>query len=219
MKNPIAIAFFLAIFCISQLAISQDLDNNYRHRTWIMGVPQHLFQNGIKIEIDKNLSSPQDWIIFSPTIYYRATRENWFFGDNDLLGVKGAGLDIMYRWYFSELKEMSNFYLSAGGGYRLVQLEYEGNSWEGFVENGLDYYQFDESPWKKDIQTFNLKTIAGYKLIIDRHLAIDFYMGLGMKLSTEKLPENVQVFDDDNVYSFGGTGFIFVGGMRIGVGW
>lgn len=212
------IYFFLAFSCIIN-AGAQETSESYTPGTWVMGVPQHLFQNGIKIEIDKRLSSPQKWIILSPSFYYRDQRGNRLFGNYDVLGLKGGGLDVLYRWYIKELNEDGGFYLSAGGGYRFISRKFSGNRWESYVENDLTYYRYDEAPWYKKTHSANVRGTAGYQFILDNHMAIDFFMGYGMKLSNEITPEDIQSYGEDDVYSFGGSGFIFVGGVRVGIGW
>jgi hypothetical protein len=184
-----------------------------------MGVPQFLFQNGIKIEIDKRLSSPQKWIILSPSFYYKDQRGNWLFGNSNVLEVKGGGLDILYRWYLKELKQQGGFYLSAGGGYRYIARKFEGNHWESFEETGLTYYRYDEASWLKETHTANLRATAGYQFVIFDHMALDFFAGIGMKISRDEIPDNILSYTDDDVYSFGGSGYIFVGGIRLGIGW
>jgi hypothetical protein len=187
-----------------------------QNNTYIMGVPQHLFQNGIRIEMDKRLS-PNNWLIIAPTVYYRGQRGSYVFGNYDEINLKGGQLELFFRHYPAP-KKWGGFYVSTGGGYRYINRELSTLTWDDYMENGLTYYRVSDDPWSQQIHSITVKGIMGFKLIVDNHLAIDLFLGTGMKYSIEKNPDNQHINLDDEI-SFAGSGFMFVGGVRIGIGW
>ncbi len=216
---------YIAVVCIVfslsiNIAWSQDIDSGHKsYSHWIMGVPQHLFKNGIRVEWDKKLGRPGVWINYAPTIYYRGQRGNRLFGNYDVYSTAGAGMDVMLRWYPQGIGPKGGFYLSGGGGFRFLVQEFRGYRWTTSVRNGLTWYEYDESSWNRETQNYVLKGTLGYLLIINRHLAADFFIGIGLQAETQKLPSGTiyEISEEPDV--FGGTGLITLLGFRLGIGW
>jgi len=203
----------------SLMSMGQGSVEKYQHQTWVMAMPQHLFQNAIRVEIDKKLTREGAWIIFAPTVYYRGQQGTWISGNRHMYGIKGGGLDVLYRYYPNGLGRRGGIYVSAGGGYRFTDREYQGGRWDDYEENGLGYYRYDTSTWHKQTQTVILKGITGYQRIPNKHFVWDIFLGIGVKLSSDKVPDGLTSHYTDDVYSLGGTGFLMVGGLRMGIGW
>lgn len=189
------------------------------NKVWVMGVPQHLFQNGIRIEIDKALKSNNAWLTIAPGMYYRDKRGNYFFGNYNVHGVIGAGLDLYYRRYMSSAPS-SGLYISAGGGYRFLRQKYIGDRWETYDEHGLSYFRYDNEPWYKKIHTANVRLVTGYQFLANEHFAVDFFFGFGLRLSAVRSePKDSFVYSGGNNLGMSPNGVIVSAGVRIGVGW
>lgn len=218
--KKIAILFCSLLFFPFGEINAQEPLSDYRHEFLVMGVPQHLFQNGIRIEFDKRLNSPRQWLTLAPTVYYRGQRGNWLWGNYNVYSMSGAGMEVFYRRYFKDLPQPSGFYFTGGGGYRFINQEFRGDRWDIFTENDLTFYRYNNSSWHKHTHTFSLKATAGFQTIISRHLMLDLFLGYGFMFSTHKIPGDVEVISQfTNAFSFDYTGFKFVGGMRLGIGW
>ncbi len=221
MKNILILLCTVFILPFSGIALAEEPATEYHHNFLIMGVPQHLFQNGIRIEFDKRLNNPRQWLTLAPTVYYRGHRGNWIWGNYNVYSMSGAGLEVFFRRYLKDQIEPSGFYFTGGGGYRFINQEYRGDQWDVYMENDLTFYRYNNSSWNKHTHTFSLKGTIGYQTIIDRHLLLDLFMGYGFLFSSFEIPENVELashFDND-AFSFGYTGLLFVGGIRLGIGW
>lgn len=220
MKNILILFYILMFFPFGNL-FAQEPESEYHHNFLIMGVPQHLFQNGIRIEFDRRLNNPQNWLIVAPTVYYRGQRGNWLIGNFNVHSMWGAGLEVFYRRFMKDRPEPGGFYLSGGTGYRFVNQEYRGDRWDIYTENGLTFYRYNNSSWHKQNHTFSLKGTAGYQFVTEQHLMLDVFIGYGLLLSRQDIPDNVEVLShfDNDAFSFGYTGLLYEIGVRLGIGW
>lgn len=215
---------FIFIIAMTMVLIPATLKGSqdtlaHKHRTLIMGVPQHLFDNGVRIEIDKRLPRQNQWITLAPTLYYRGQRGN-YFGNYDLYGMKGMGMEVFLRHFLLDQPEPEGFYLSAGAGYRYLQLRHRGDSWNEYMENGLTYYDYNARVWDRQTHSFTLKGTLGYQTILNRHLLIDLFMGVGLRWSEQTIPSDiVLIHDTGDVFSYNFRGFLYVVGGRVGIGW
>lgn len=192
----------------------------YRHSSFVMGVPQHLFVNGLRIEIDKPLGNLQKWLIIAPTLYYKGKQGSWFSSRRLMDGMEGAGLDIMYRYYPSWRAGGGGGYLSAGGGIRYLNFRYSGYRWDEYRQNDLTYYRYDTGSWNRQLTTANIKFTLGYQQVFNRHFAIDLFVGAGFKYTDAKQPADVTIiFDSNDPENLDYTGLLLIGGIRFGMGW
>ena len=199
--------------------VAAESENGATHKIWIMGVPQHLFQNGIRIEIDKPLQRTNTWLTIAPSMYYRNRRGSYLFGNYNIHGVAGAGLDMYYRRYLSSAPS-SGLYISAGGGYRFIRQKYIGDRWESFTESGLSFYRYNNDPWFKKNHTVNIRMVTGYQFLLAQNFATDFFLGFGLRLSATRRDDNrTMIHTGGNNMSMSPNGLIVSAGMRIGVGW
>lgn len=189
------------------------------YRIWIMGVPQYLFENGIRIEIDQRIQESQNWITWSPTIYYRGQPGSWISGNYDVQSVKGMSLEVLYRWYPAGFGRQGGVYVSGGGGYRYISQKIKGYQWDDFQQDNLTFYNYNEDTWNRISQTYSLRGIVGYQLVSNQHLGMDLYVGLGAKYSIVDKPEGAMNYFTDNYNPFSGNGFFITGGFRMGIGW
>lgn len=219
-----AMKFFKIIFAcflfLSSFVLKAGKEEINSNKIWVMGVPQYLFQNGIRLEIDRQLENPHNWITISPSIYYKDKTGNWLLGTQMVNSMSGAGLDLIYRWYPHGIRKRGGMYIAAGVGYLYIAQKYSGSLWETYTENSLTYIRYLDSEWNKQIHTGNIRGTLGYQVLPAKNFAIDFYCGFAIKMSEVATPEGYLHYQDNyNFYEFGYSGMMIIGGMRLGIGW
>lgn len=187
-------------------------------QTRVMWVPQYLFNSGFRFEVDKKLNENL-WIVASPTLYYKDSPDHWLYGSRNIYGRKGFSAEGWLKWYPDGQFRQRN-YIIAGGGYTFYQRKRYGERWEGFVEDGMLYYRYDESYWNTTTQAFALRVAAGRHIYEDRHILLDAYLGLGIRYAGTSRPKGYLYNDPepttiDQDYS----GVIGVAGVRMGLQW
>jgi hypothetical protein len=211
----IIITCFLLLSSFLLKAGNEELNSN---KVWVMGLPQYLFQNGIRLEIDKQLENPHNWITVSPTIYYKD--KPGLFGNRNVKSMSGAGLDLIFRWYPYGIRKKGGMYLAAGGGYRYIAQKNSGSLWETYTENNQTYIRYVDILWNKQIHTGNIRGTFGFQMLPAKNFAIDIYCGFALKMSEVKTPEGFWHYQDSyDFYEFGYTGMMILGGIRFGIGW
>lgn len=216
--KSIGLALFMILIAKGSFASTTAIvDSPYR--IWIMGVPQYLFENGIRIEIDRRIQESHNWITWSPTIYYRGQPGSWISGNYDVQSLAGMGLEVLYRWYPAGFGYQGGVYVSGGGGYRYMSQKIKGYQWDDFQQDGLTFYDYNNGIWYRISQTYSLRGIVGYQLVSNKHLGLDLYVGLGAKYSIIDKPEGAMAYFTENHNPFTGSGFFITGGFRMGIGW
>lgn len=211
MKNYILLLFSL------MMALHLNAQDNDQGKFWVMGVPQHLFNNGVRIETDIRLGGQQHhWLVIAPVYYHRDKPGSIFSERWDTEGMEGGGLNVYYRRYFNE---KSGYYVSGGGGFRMINYEMNGFRWDTFEENGLEYYSYNPTNYRITYSTAIFDALTGYKLIADPNFALDFYAGFGFRYTLTRRPGNTFHYINQEAPGMGYSGFILLAGARIGVGW
>lgn len=217
--QKILFVFLLTLLGWQGFAQSPDEVEPYRHSSFVMGVPQHLFLNGVRVEVDKPLGNQQKWLIVAPTVYYKGKRGSWFSPRRLMDGMEGVGLDVMYRYYPSWRAGGGGGYLSAGGGVRYVSFRYSGYRWDEYLQDDLTFYRYDTGTWRRQLTTANIKFTLGYQKVFKGHFAIDLFVGAGFKQTFVKQPADVTIIFNNNPENFDYTGLLLIGGIRFGMGW
>lgn len=208
----------LLIMClIPQKIHAQEPIQNPHHQTWVMAVPIPLFFNGINIEMDKRLTQGGRWIVYSPTLYFRDQQGTWLGSNQNVQSMYGLSMEVQLRWYPLHEKKEGGIYLSAGPGYRFISRKMEAGLWTEYVENDLTWYRFDTRITNRITQSLTLKAQVGIHKIYSRHFAIDYFTGIGLKISREN--NHSLEREEMHPFSYGGSGFFLVAGIRAGIGW
>ncbi len=188
-------------------------------RIMVMGVPQQMFVQGIRIEVDLAQAKEKHWITFAPQFYYSKDRDLGILGKSSFDELAGVGVDVFSRHYLSHSLSASGPYVSWGGGYRFLNLNTSDFLWNRFTENGLVYYRRVPANYDVQVHSSNLRGFFGWQFFFNNHLAMDFYLGFGMRYSLHQRPEGSYIKFNRSVFDYGYTGTLFVGGIRFGVGW
>lgn len=213
-------AFFLTLLTCEGIAQAPAANEPYRHSTFVMGVPQHLFQNGIRIEIDKPLGHRQHWLILAPTVYYKGKQGSWFSNRRLMQNMQGAALETMYRYYPGWRSQGGGAYFSAGIGIRYIRFRYSGYRWNEYMQDGLTFYNYDTGSWNRNLTTSSLKLTLGYQKVFNRHFTADLFFGAGFRYTVANQPPDVAItFYSNSPESLDYTGLHLTGGIRFGMGW
>ena len=218
MNKPAILIFTSLILIVSWLHAETD-ERSIQYRTWIMGVPQHLFENGIRIEFDRALEDNSRWIVIAPSVYFRDKPGNYFSPRRYMDSMFGLGLEVFYRYYLSYHPDKGNYYVAAGGGFRWIDYQYRGFMWRESMEDDLTYYRYHNAPWTSSVTNYKASITAGYFALLRDNMAIDFFIGGGFVLTESKDRINAGVIYSESGPYRGYSGFEVVAGIRLGVGW
>ena len=206
----ILISIFVLIFTNSIIN-----SQNNEPKILVMGVPQYLFMNGIRIDVDycyKNKS----WIVFSPQYYnYNSSLGNDAFGLSDEYEtLSGAGLYISLKRMMSKYSS-KGLYIAGGAGY---------NYFDVFTKNKRVWEEFEPgryAPVYKDytvsINKIGINALLGTQFSIFNVVYFDLYIGFGMRYAFRKIPENSFTFFNTSNSDYGYRGTLFVSGFRVGL--
>lgn len=184
----------------------------------LMWVPQYLFNSGMRYEVEKKLNDNL-WFVASPAIYYKDSPDSWLYGNSNIYGRKGFSAEAWLKWYPEQNNLMRN-YIMAGGGYTFSQRKRFAERWQGYIEDGLLFYRYDESYWNTTTHAFALRVAAGRHIIDRKNFLLDAYLGLGIRFASTSRPRGFLYNDPepstiDQDYS----GVIGVAGVRLGLQW
>lgn len=220
MKNIFIYVLLLSVGAAS--SFGNDTILKKRPQTWVMGVPQHLINNGMRIEIDKQLRNPANWITFSPVFYFRGQETNLvgdIIVDWNFASMLGGGLSVFLRHYPNHDSRFRGFYMKAGAGYEMIAFNQSGFKWESINRDGIDYYVPGPTEiYRNTVNSFSVRFCIGYKFHLDPHLAVDVFIGPGLRYSTQVTPGDATIVFD-RLTSRGFEGTHLAAGIRFGVGW
>lgn len=217
MKTKISALILIAALAFPLISRAQ-MPEDQGAKTRLMWVPQYLFNSGMRFEVDRKLNDDL-WIVASPSIYYKDNPDNWLYGNSNIYGRKGISAEAWLKWYPEQQSRKRN-YIIAGGGYTLSQRRRFAERWQGYMEDGLLFYRYDESYWNTTTHAFALRVAAGRHIYEGRNFLIDAYLGLGIRFASTSRPSGF-IYNDpqpstlDQDYS----GVIGVAGLRLGLQW
>lgn len=215
MKFKITVSLILCLLFVKYSQAQNTKNNNLL----IMGVPQYLLVNSVRIDIDKNIKGTNKWVVISPQIFNGETGaiSNMFSGRFNYLDVKGGALGLSYKYVLSEKSNSQGVYVAAGGAYHYLKVKSEGVLWEAQSPGSLIMVQKQGSV-SSIINRMGLNSIVGMQLKTNSNIFMDFYVGFGIKLGLDKTEEggitDLSAYASD--YGYSGTYLLM--GVRFGIG-
>jgi hypothetical protein len=226
----------LALFAITMCIQAQNTsdDPKYALYAWsqkkytLTVQPFQLVNSGLKLDFEMRLGDGPGWLQFSPAIYYRTNDTDnpgyYYYGHyhycNDYhflhepySKLRGGGLDINYKRF---LNARRTFYTATGISYTRLNIDYWGYGWHDYIEDGLEYHGYELGFHTQHINRAGLNYYFGFQIPSRHAFVYDMFWGLGYRHSSSD--RNKPAFND-HLFSRGWTGFIFLAGVRIGVGW
>ena len=190
--------WLILVFCLCGYGLSaQD-----SLRTIVSLVPQYIFVNGIRIDIDRQLVRNQ-WITVSPRFYVVGENGSSFFDfDDSFSEMNGFGLGVQHKIFLNRKTLPLGSYLSYGLNFSHYYLEYQAS------QNIIEKHKIDKS---------GFDVILGLQKEMSDYLIFDFYTGLGFRYSTHTSEGGNTYSYNDNFLSYGYSGNLLLLGVRVGV--
>jgi hypothetical protein len=213
MKKKTISALIIGIVTFSMVqAQSKD------YKILIMGVPQYLLLNGIRLDFDVNLNHKNKWLVFAPQLYNAKGPVLVDIGDRyyDIEQVQGLGLELNYKRFFSKRYNAQGIYLATGVVYNYFDIRSDGIIWSEVA--GTNIMESQRGKVDSQIHKMGAQTMLGFQSAVFEDFFIDFYVGFGLRYSIRNEEDmkiaHLSTFSGD--YGYSGTNFI--GGVRFGIG-
>lgn len=188
------------------------------YKLLVMGSPQHLAINGLRVDLDLPLKRSWQWLVLSPTFYYNKGDDALgFFYESSYNRLIGGGLDVNTKSFLGRKIHGEGAYASFGGGYRYLNVKTSDFKWVSYEQKGLRYYERQPADYSLDIHSINARAVLGLQTLLMPGMMIDVYAGVGLKYSIHDQPEGTYLKYNESTIDYGYTGTMFIGGFRIGV--
>lgn len=192
-------------------------------------LPQYLFVDGIRMDVDLRRKGKKAWWVISP-YYYNSNKNTLniiggfgkydrFYDKYDYNDLKGVGLGISRKQFLSGINSETGFHFKYGGVYRYYNVFGNSPTYQEFVgDDNLTYLELRETDYTIIINNFQLKAEMGYQYETRaNNLFFDFYIGFAASLSSHHSSENVNVKFERSKLDYGYSGIQFIAGIRFGV--
>ncbi|MDR1593201.1 MAG: hypothetical protein LBS43_01795 [Prevotellaceae bacterium] len=178
--------------------------------------PLYHFNSGVRLDFEKRIKNTPSWIQLGISGNFLGKRNNennyWTIASGDEFSyLRGGGLELNYK-YFVNKKE--SLYFAGGGSLFHSNIEYMGDYWISYIEDGLVYQIIKYGKINQKINKLGINTYFGYQLPTPTFL-FDMFVGLGYRHSFRN-NDTAKLFDDSMI-SLGYTGLVFITGVRFGV--
>lgn len=208
------ITFIISLILVLTNAVYSQVN---APKVMVMGVPQYMFKNGIRIDIDIPSKDYKSWWVFMPQFYVDVNDfENLI--DKKYEQLHGYGLSIHRKGFLSKTYPDQGVYISGGIGAQHFNILTNSERWATVVDNGLNTLQLTSDNYHVYIDKVLTEVVIGYQKEIISRLYIDIYGGFGLRYSFYNQPSGSDLKFNRNISDYGYTGTTFTGGIRIGVG-
>jgi hypothetical protein len=203
----------LGIILYANSAISQENPP----KLLIMGVPQYMVRQGIRIDFELPTKDYNSWWVFSP-VYFINVSDLGNDERRDYEQMHGYGLSIGRKGFLSRKSLDKGVYISGNAGFHYYNFLANISRWHEIEIDGLKYQEYVTSNSHVYVNKFLIDALVGYQKEIYSRLYLDFYAGIGLRYSFHEGPSGSNVKFNKNVFDYGYTGTLFVGGFRLGIG-
>lgn len=218
-KYILIIAVVLASALNYQLTEAQEKSN----KLLIMGVPQYLAIEGLRIDFDFK-TDEKKWISVSPLLFLQGSEEESL--DLDLYGyyndqremLYGGGIEITFKRFLSKNDNATGLYLGYGPNFKFVNIDAKTNVWSEGDFNGNEIYLQAYKPNTTYISKVGANCIIGYQGEISHNVFADVFLGFGMRYSFISFKEGESYRYNSSWIDYGYSGTLLVTGFRLGVG-
>ncbi|HEX3007919.1 MAG TPA: hypothetical protein VHO90_09925 [Bacteroidales bacterium] len=186
-------------------------------KVMVMGVPQYLFKNGIRIDVDLASKNPKNWWTISSQ-YYVDVSELGDWKEKDYEQMHGYGFAIYRKSFLTQKKPETGVYISGGSGYQHFNMLAIAERWVNMDDGGLQYMQLKRDYEHVYIHKFLTDAVIGFQTELFSHLYVDVYAGVGLRYSFHDQPSGLDIKFNNSSVDYGYTGTALIGGIRFGVG-
>ncbi|MDR1763073.1 MAG: hypothetical protein LBR64_03855 [Dysgonamonadaceae bacterium] len=186
--------------------------------------PLYLYNFGLRINYERQISTPKHWVEFSAVGYFPSSDDFslshiWFYDDSYYYNrnVKtnwGTTFEVAYKYY-----PLSFIYLASGLSYNHHEAKFEGfdTKFNSYIEDGLLFYEpaYKTSDCWESFDRVGLNLRLGMQTPLYRRFVVGCYVGLSYNYSF--FDENNFSSEDKSVTTVYYRGFVPSTGFRIGV--
>ncbi|MFB6318035.1 hypothetical protein [Saccharicrinis sp. FJH54] len=208
----ISIAFCLAVLPAMAQQKNENVNAEPEWKFSIGLVPQYAIVSGMRIDFDLKLKQNQ-YLTLAPQMYYN---ENYTLFYPESTDMKGLGMNVNYRYIFSQNEKPEGPYIGAGLVYKYFNLQYWGDEWISYMELGNTYSELVNQEVSKKFNQFGYDLLIGYQGTVDRFF-FDMYIGWGFRLSDFDKDKSDDKFWSETVFDPGYSGFLPTIGFRAGI--
>ncbi len=165
--------------------------------------PQHLAQNALRIDLEKEIGQRRHRIAISPYLYHGYTgmydpNQRRSSLSNIYDRVRGVGGEVMYKYRVSRQEKNGYPFFAVGLGFHQVRLHFEELAWQPFRnEEELEFLRLLPAEQRERVQRLDLIGLIGYRAFVANVFALDFYIGASSRYasvqSTIPTPRNHQM--------------------------
>ena len=192
---------------------------------------------GWRFDFEMRLGDGPGWLQFGPTVYSASGNGgSYHYKGHSYDGIpygygiyddcsgfresfselRGGGLDINYKRFFDPKRSL---YFASGLSYSRFDIDYYGEygRWKDYTEDGLQYHEYTYSLGlhTQHIDRMAINCYLGYQVPSRRMFLFDMFFGFSYRHS---ISEKDKPAFDKSVWSYGYTGFVFMTGLRFGIG-
>ncbi|MDX5348182.1 MAG: DUF3575 domain-containing protein [Hymenobacteraceae bacterium] len=169
--------------------------------------PQQFIMKAFQVDYEIAFGNRHS-IQFSPSI---TVREN----DNNYKKVTGGGLEVIKKFYIgTQAQPLEGFYAGLSGSYHRYSVESNDDCFFDW-QTGQEICNTGR---KEKINRFGLNVIFGHQFIIHDVVAIDLFVGGGMRIADSDNPRNKNERFDRDIFDYDYTGVAPKIGVSVGLG-
>ncbi len=205
-----------AIFILAISVASQTYSQDPKQKKYAVSVlPQYAFIGGARIDGDFRIKETNHYLIVSPKGYSNRNDNLWGF---NFEVMKGFGIMASHRYFVSGgTPYPEGVYVQYGATYNYMYIQSVGDGWINTDFGGSDAITTGEVTLHDKVHKFGSDFILGFQFEFYDNLFMDFYTGFGYRTSIISLNESGNQSINGGFLSPAYTGFMLVGGVRIGV--
>jgi hypothetical protein len=198
-------------------ATAQDVHNDIFYRNNISVQPLYVFNQGVRIDYERQLHNPYHWLQVSTKGYFMNDKYDQglmtlLFDDDRIEKLKGAGAELNYKYFFLKKRIL---YVSAGVSYSYFHTQQYDSYFTDFHEDGLTFYRSEYSMQTQEFNKMGFNTCFGVQSSPRKRFFVDGYVGFGYSHSF--YDKNKYYPDTDNINGLSYSGPTFTTGLRIGI--
>lgn len=216
------------IICLFILISSIQIFAQDTTRFLLSMSPQYVFVNAVRFDLEYNLKNKNQWIGFSPQIYYSDIGS--FFSNlvdyeldtdyqpsNTYDTLSGFGVEFYHKIFLLKQPIPHGFYFNYGITYNFFKLKYNSYIWETYIEDGSEYIAYRSVYQHQSINKLGFNLIIGHQAELSEKLYLDVYTGLGFRYSFHSDDINKNQQFNNSVLGYGYTGSLFLLGIKLGI--
>lgn len=180
----------------------------------VMGMPQYLVIEGLRIDMELKTKKPNQWITISPMVFLKNNEKNLKTRNESVETISGGGLGISFKQFLLNKQGPCGAYFAYGPLYQYYKIGNTGNYW---VEKNKEYFE-ENGRYSAQIHKFGGNCIIGSQFKFLENLYGDIFIGFGIRYSLLIYEGKIGSNYNSNWMDKGFSGILLVSGIRIGVG-